>query len=180
MVPLHGLFLRHDERDAIMTHRLSSQDGITLVEGLLSATILTIGLLGLIGMQTFAMTRNVDANQMTMASNLVSDMVERMTFNNTHVTAYHGIDTDNVATQPPATEPMARGDYLQWRSLIANSGLSHARGTITVTLQDTDPALNPSSIGRRVITVQLTWSGPLHEGISRTHTVTMSTLMSPD
>lgn len=163
-----------------MSQPFRNAQGFSLIEGMLAATILSIGLLALIGMQGQALGRNADAQQLTMATNFVSHMVERITYNRSHVAAYHGIDTTEPTTQPASTEPMARGDYQQWRTTLTSSTLHNARGTITVALQDQDPTLNPSSLGRRLVTVTVSWNGPNQNGASRVHAVTVSTIITPE
>ncbi len=163
-----------------MMSRVHSEHGFTLAESMIAMTILMIGMLGLVAMQTFALSKNGDAYQMTTASNLTSDLLERIVFNRAHVTAYHGIDTNNAATQPPTSEAMARGDFAQWQTLLNASHLTNARGTVSVVLLDTDPAVSASSLGRRQVTVQLTWTGPLQNGVTRPHTLTMTTLLATE
>ena len=62
------------------------QSGFTLIESMVAATILAIGLLALSGMQSMSLRKNVSANELTRVSNLAADMVERIQFNRRNVT----------------------------------------------------------------------------------------------
>lgn len=157
-----------------------TQHGFTLVEVMIAMTILAIGTLGLLGMQTVSITRNADAYQMTIASSLANDMMERIVYNRGHLSAYRNITTTDVLTKPPTTEPMARGDFEQWAALVAQSGLDQATGIITITPQDKDPVTTLTSIGRQQVTIRITWLGPPHNGIRQPHAVSVNTFYAPE
>ena len=161
--------------------KLEGQSGFTLIEGMIAAVIVAVGLLALSGMQASSLGHNVDAKDLTKVTSLASDMVERIEFNRKRVTAYNGVNTTNLLTMPPTSEVMARGDYTQWAALLANSGLSNIAGTVTVTLQDLDPTTNSTSLGRRQVVVAVSWSAK-KEGtsVSRTRTVSMATVVAPE
>lgn len=161
--------------------KLEGQSGFTLIEGMIAAAILAVGLLGLLGMQTSSLGHNVDAKDLTTVTSLAADMVERIEFNRRRVTTYNGVNTTNLLTMPPTSEVMARGDYTQWAALLATSGLSNIAGTVTVTLQDLDPTTNSTSLGRRQVVVAVSWSAAIAEtGNSRTRTVSMTTVVAPE
>jgi type IV pilus assembly protein PilV len=136
---------------------------------MLALLVLSVGLLGIAAMQDMALGRNVDANELNLATNLASEMLERIRFNRVNVTAYGGIDTANTATQPPTSQPMARGDYDQWRTRLTASRLSGARGLVTVT------ALTPTELSQSRVTVQVRWSGTVIG-----HSVSFSTVVAPE
>jgi type IV pilus assembly protein PilV len=160
--------------------KLKQTNGFTLIEGMIAAAIVAVGLLALSGMQANSLGRNVDAKDLTTVTNLAADMVERIEFNRKRVTAYSGINSVNVATKPPTSQLMARGDYEQWAALLTSSGLSGVTGTVTVTLQDADPALNATSLGRRLVTVTVSWSTVTQGAGTRTRTVALSTVVTPE
>ena len=161
--------------------KLEGQTGFTLIEGMIAAVILTVGLLGLLGMQTSSLGHNVDAKDLTTVTSLAVDMIERIEFNRKRATFYNGINTTNALTIPPTTEVMARGDYTQWAALLAGSGLSNVAGTVTVTLQDLNPATNPTSLGRRQVVVAVSWSAKVPDtSTTRTRTVSLTTVVAPE
>src|SRR5262249_26145941 len=131
----------------------SQENGFTLIEGMVALVVLSIGLLAASGMQAVALGRNVDANQMSLVTNLAAEMVERIRYNRVNAIAYNGIDTANAATRPPSTQAQARGDYDQWNTRLAASGLSGVRGQVVVT------ALTPTALNQNQVAVRINWIG---------------------
>lgn len=161
-----------------------AERGFSLLESLIAMTVLSIGLLGLAAMQTMALSRNVDAQELTTAANLAAEMVERIHFNRANVANYNGalgtgIDTSNAATQPPAGQPTARGDYNQWQASLGLSGLDNARGTVNVT------TMGPAALSQSQVVVRVVWStkaqgeGDNVQKLSRTATVTLQSVVTP-
>ncbi|WP_447974855.1 type IV pilus modification PilV family protein [Nitrospira sp. Kam-Ns4a] len=150
----------------------AGEQGFSLVEGMLALLVLAFGLLMVAGMQEVALSRNMDANQLSIATNLASDMVERIRFNRLNVAAYAGIDTSRAVTKPPSTQPMAQGDYDQWSARLAASGLKSAKGLVTVT------AIGPqgsTGLNQNQVAVQVVWTGTMF-----THQVTLATVVAPE
>lgn len=162
----------------------AGQDGFTLIEGMFAGVVLAVGMLAMAGMQSMSLGRNVDANEVTRVTNLAADMVERIQFNRARAAAYNGIDTLNAGTQPPATEPMARGDYTQWQTLLNGSGLTGVQGLVAVTnpWNDPDPALNPVTLNRRQVAVTINWLGSVKSetSVRRNKTMTLVTIVAPE
>ena len=139
-----------------------TESGFTLLEGMIATVILSVGVIAMGAMQGIAITRNVDSTELTLATNLASEMLERIQFNRRNVTAYAGIDTNNPCVLPPI-QTMAQGDCVQWQAMMTNqgaSGISQAsvltgvRGVVTVNPVVTVPPLNQSNV--RVV---VTWTG---------------------
>ena len=149
--------------------------GFTLIEVMIAMVVLSFGLLAIAAMQDMAMGRNVDANELSIVTNLAADMVERIQYNRSNVTAYAGLDTSNAATRPPTSQPMARGDYDQWTTRLAASRLDGIRGIVSVT------ALGPADLNQSQVTVQVTWGGiRVGTEAARNRSVALGTLMSPE
>ena len=139
-----------------------TESGFTLLEGMIATVILSVGVIAMGAMQGIAITRNVDSTELTLATNMASEMLERIQFNRRNVTAYAGIDTNNPCLLP-AIQTMAQGDCVQWQAMMTNqgaSGISQAsmltgvRGVVTVTPVVTVPPLNQSRVN-----VVITWTG---------------------
>jgi len=139
-----------------------TESGFTLLEGMIATVILSVGVIAMGAMQGIAITRNVDSTELTLATNMASEMLERIQYNRRNVTAYAGIDTNNPCALP-AIQTMAQGDCVQWQAMMANqgaSGISQAssltgvRGVVTVTPVVTNPPLNQSRVN-----VVITWTG---------------------
>ncbi|MFZ3014753.1 MAG: prepilin-type N-terminal cleavage/methylation domain-containing protein [Nitrospira sp.] len=139
-----------------------TESGFTLLEGMIATVILSVGVIAMGAMQGIAITRNVDSTELTLATNMASEMLERIQYNRRNVTAYAGIDTNNPCVLP-AIQTMAQGDCVQWQAMMTNqgaSGISQAsmltgvRGVVTVTPVVTNPPLNQSRVN-----VVITWTG---------------------
>src|SRR5206468_3830900 len=53
----------------------------TLLEVMISSVYLAIGLLTIAAMEDIALSRNVDSKRLTIATNLTTEMIERIRFN---------------------------------------------------------------------------------------------------
>lgn len=164
-----------------MNARLSKETGFTLIEGMLAAVIVTVGLLALSGMQAISLSWNMDANELSRATNLAADIMERIQYNRKNAAAYDGIDTSNACTQDAAAQPMARGDCDQWKNLLAGTyatGLAGVRGRVSVVA--TGPTTPP--LNQRRVTVTLTWMGATSGGnkIGRQRTITLTNVVAPE
>ena len=160
---------------------LVCERGFTLLEGMIGASVLAVGLLALAGMQGFSLNRNVDANQLTVATNLAADMIERIQFNRrsvTNVAAYNGMDTLVPGTQP-TTDPTAAGDYVQWQARLGASGLAGAQGLVAVTATGpTTPTLN-----QNLVVVTVSWNPSVTRAdrdLVRNRRVVLATVIAPE
>jgi type IV pilus assembly protein PilV len=152
------------------------ESGFTLIEVMMAVVILSVGLLALARMQGIALGQNMNANQLTVASNLATDMAERIQFNKWNATAYNLINTTNVATQPPAAQAMANGDYTQWQARLAGSRLRGVQGTVSATPVVTSPTLNQTTV-----LVTVTWTGSQGDTIvGIAHTVSVGMIVAPE
>ena len=103
--------------------------GFTLLEAMVAAGVLSVGLLGLAGFSGMSLGKNVDANDMSRVTNIAADMAERIQNNRQRVLDYHNTNTGVACAQSVSTQRMALGDCTQWQTLVANSGLTGATGT---------------------------------------------------
>lgn len=65
---------------------LSRQQGVSLIEVLVSLVILSLGVLAVVALQLVSKRNNADAGQRTIAAQLAYDMIERMRANSTQAT----------------------------------------------------------------------------------------------
>ena len=156
-------------------------DGFTLIESMIAAVILTIGLLALTGMQSFSLRKNVDANNQTRVTNLAADMLERIQFNRRKAANYHGINVSSSTTTCPTAvaDVMANGDCTQWRTLLLSSNLQNIAGTVT--LSPVPPATDPLGLNRSTVTVLVTWNEVASgEVTASSKTMRLDTVIAPD
>ncbi len=158
------------------------QSGFTLIESMVAATILAIGLLALSGMQSMSLKKNVSANELTRVSNLAADMVERIQFNRRNVARYHNINVSSTATTCPTAviDVMANGDCTQWRTLLLGSGLSNVVGTVT--LNPIPPTVDVLGLTRSTVTVRVDWlaNSNVGGGPAMTKSITLVTVVAPE
>ena len=103
-------------------------------------------LLALAAMQGISLGKNVDANELTLATNLAADMVERIQFNRRNAIVYQNIDTLDASTNP-VSNIMASGDYDQWQARLQASRLPSVRGRVAVTSYRTNESpLNQNQV----------------------------------
>jgi len=86
--------------------RSSTQNGFTLVEVLISVLVISIGLLGMAGLQTTGIQQSHNSYLKTQASMLAYDMADRMRSNLQGVAAGHYNNVDNGALDLISTEPV--------------------------------------------------------------------------
>ncbi len=148
--------------------------GFTLLETMVAGAILVIGVLTLTGMQAASLTRNVDSNELTLATNLAGDMIDRVHFtgdkNSSSITAlYSGINTSNATTCNLITQ-------------LNNSGLLGVQGVVTVAPFGAVPPNLPAGANQASqVTVQVNWSGyrNIKGATSRVKTVVLTTVVDP-
>ena len=159
------------------------QSGFTLVESMVAMAILATGLLALAAMQGISLTRNVDSTELTRATNLAADMIERI-HNNRSNAGQYAIDTNNPTPCPqsPVTQPMAWGDCNQWVQLLANpqaSGLTNVRGVITV--PPAPVGVLDTLLNQYPVAVTISWTGAAGESkAARLKRITLTTIIAPE
>lgn len=163
--------------------------GFTLVEVLVSAAILGVGVMGMAAMQGMSLSKNVDANDLSVVTNVAADMMERIQNNRRYAWAYNNLDTTGAGNClagglpappplgiPPITKPQVtqtvQGDCTQWRARILGSNLANGVGLVTAT------PVAPAGSGAMQVIVRLNWNdrGPGQ----RARTVAFQTLVVPE
>lgn len=107
-----------------MMRERTNQSGLTLLEVLIAVLILSIGLLGLAGLQTASLRFNTSAYYLSQATALAYDLADRMRANRDAALAgaYNAVDFANPA---PACGNAAGGgtiaaqDIASWRNALA-------------------------------------------------------------
>lgn len=131
---------------------LGSQRGFSMLEVLIAMTVITVGMLGVAAMQQFAVARNVDAKELSVATNLAVEMMERIQYSRKNVVSYNGINVSSASATCPGTPVMSAGDCAQWRTRLVASRLPAVSGTVAVT------TVGPASMNQWLVTVQIRWT----------------------
>lgn len=112
---------------------LESQRGTTLVEVLVTMIILSIGLLGLVGLQGRLQVLQMEGYQRAQALLLVSDMASRLANNRYDAASYvtaSPLGTGMVCTAPTAPASRQEIDEFEWCNAL--QGASELSGTSKV------------------------------------------------
>ena len=160
------------------TGRRLGETGFTLLEAMLASVILTVGVLGLLGLQSVSLSRNVISNDISRVTNLGSDIIERIQFNRTKAGEYNGINVTSTVNCPTTgMSTMSLGDCNQWRQLLITSGLANIRGQVTATAVT---ALTPS-LNQTQVVVTITWDEAGRDSVTgMTKTVQMNAVIAPE
>lgn len=109
---------------------LKRQQGVSLLEVLISVVVLSIGLLGLAGLQTVSLRNNASAYQRGLATMLAYDVIDRMR-----------ADLPNCANFAVAFGDDGNGDVADWKGAVeaalpgGDARVVMANGLITVTIR---------------------------------------------
>ncbi len=164
-----------------------------MIELMFASVYLSVGLLAIAAMQEIALARSGDAKRLSVATNLATEMLERVRFNspaNTTLSGanypYNGIRACSSTTAAACTSAggetagnstantTANGDYDQWRARLKapdSSGQLMLPGAVATV---TSAANGTPSLGQVLVTVQLSWTSGL-----RTPTIPLSPGVAP-
>lgn len=116
---------------------LKCQAGFTLIEVMISVLILSIGLLGLAGLQASALQTNQSAFTRSQATAFAYDLADRMRANIPGVVAGNynpanaGLTNTCTTTGGCSVQEMAEHDLAEWNALIATY-LPMGEGTVCI------------------------------------------------
>lgn len=136
------------------------EHGFSLLEVLIALLVLSIGLLGIAGLQTFSLQFNHQSYERTQATVLISEMFEKITANPVAARsgAFDAINTSGTfsyGTSCPASctaTQLAAYDLFRWKTSIEDSR-KLAQGQGTITRVDGDPA----GANAHVYEIAVTW-----------------------
>lgn len=106
--------------------------GFTLVEAMIALLVLSIGLLGIAGLQMTGLRNNLSASWRSQATYLAYDILDRMRANRANRAAY-AIDVEETPLCAPGN--VAACDLSQWKGNLATV-LPGGDGTVTVSGAD--------------------------------------------
>ncbi len=119
------------------------QTGFTLVEVLVALIVLSVGLLGVAGLQLFGLRGNLSASSRTQATYFADDIIDRMRAN---YAVARGPDAAHLqyqlamgATSAAVADPIAQADLTAWIAEL--QALPSGKGSIAV-----DPATSIATV----------------------------------
>jgi type IV pilus assembly protein PilV len=98
----------------------TSEQGVSMIEVLVALLILTIGLLGVAGIQTQMQTSQLEAYQRSQAVVLMQDMIDRINANRKNVASYVTASPVGTSTTLDCSAPatIAAKDLCAWSDLL--------------------------------------------------------------
>jgi len=138
--------------------------GATMIEVLVSLLILTVGLLGVAGLQARMQTAEIEALQRAQAIVLLQDMVDRISANRKNTASYVTTDPLGVDATLDCTAPatIAEKDMCEWSDALLGSETKTV-GSVTTKLGAMNEArgciTNPVTTMPREVVVAVVWQG---------------------
>jgi type IV pilus assembly protein PilV len=183
--------------------KVRNEKGMSLTELMISAAVLGVGVMGMAAMQGMSFTKNVDAHDLSIITNVTSDMMERIQNNRRYAWAYHNLQTAGpgncLAGGMPAPYPAVpnfggetlndktvelqtrigrtvQGDCMQWKALVDATGLVNVQGNVQVV-----PVL-PASKGSGAVqvAVQIQWNDRGANSGQRPRAIMFRTQIDPE
>lgn len=111
------------------------QQGLSLLEVLISVLILTLGLLGVAALQTQALRTSADAQYFQQATQLANDYLERVRANSNNIGQYAISQTKPNCAIPNLTGSAAEQDKILWLQQIA---CSLPEGSVLVAINNSE------------------------------------------
>ena len=151
----------------------SSESGFTLIEVLISLLIVTLGLLGLAGMQAVAQRAEMDSYQRAQALVLAQDMVDRLNANRKVAGCYAFTPTNGSvwagtsATAPTCTgafgtaqqRAQADADMLAWHNLLTGAAEALGANQVGAMVGARGCVILDTTVAPNVYRVQVAWQG---------------------
>lgn len=146
----------------VAPHRVYRECGFSLLEVMIALIVLSVGLLGIAGLQTFSLQFNHQSYERTQATVFISEIYDRIMANPTAARAgnydsvsatddsssYTGYGNCNT-TGCASTAELATYDLFVWKTAIENSKMSQGTGAIT--------RANPADATSLVYDITISW-----------------------
>jgi type IV pilus assembly protein PilV len=149
---------------------ISATCGFTLLEVLVALVVISLGLLGLAGLQVVSLKNNQTAYYRALATQQAYDMMDRMRANLAGITAGN---YDNLTTAIPAdpgcftagcsTADMTVTDYFQWLSNTALM-LPVGSGSVRCIQGPATTCVTNSATSNRIFDITVSWTARTEAG----------------
>jgi len=143
----------------------TSERGVSMIEVLVALLILTIGLLGVAGIQTQMQTSQLEAYQRSQAIVLMQDMVDRINANRKNVASYvtgTPLGTSNT-TACSTTTTIAQKDMCEWSKLLEGAAEVSGGNKVGAMIGARGCVTSPSA---NVYMITVAWQGMSAAGSS--------------
>ena len=109
---------------------ISRNTGFSLIEVLVTIVILMIGLLGLAGLQSRALTAQMEAYQRSQALILLKDMADRINANRKNASFYDATLGTGVAVCPTTGNAIADSDLCEWHNALLGAAETQSGASV--------------------------------------------------
>ncbi|MGA0023069.1 MAG: type IV pilus modification protein PilV [Burkholderiales bacterium] len=135
--------------------------GFTMIEVLVTIIILTIGLLGLAGLQARLQVAEIEAYQRAQAILVLQDMVARINANRKNVTAYVTASPlgEGNAVQSCAGKTGADLDLCEWGNMLLGATETSGTQSVGAMIGARGCVSNPVATMPRQMNVAVVWQG---------------------
>jgi len=160
----------------IHTQNLKKQQGVMLIEALISILIFSIGILALIGLQAVSVSMSTDAKYRSDASLLANEMIGEMWNKAASSVANSAPNAAFIAAEFDSFISPTGSDFIAWQNGV-KSTLPNATATVTrnTTISPTVPATGVVQTTSTDVSVTIFWQPP---GASAQNAYRVSTQIS--
>jgi type IV pilus assembly protein PilV len=148
------------------------QSGFSLIEIMISMLVISIGVLGMAGMQITAKRAGFEAVQRTSATSLATDLIERMRSNPAALSSYvtTGIGGGAIVTEPTpdcsddgtngcSAQELAAHDLWEWEQAVDGAAESRLVGTNTIAVGGLFDPTACVAVNGGAVTISIAWEG---------------------
>ena len=139
----------------------TSEQGVSMIEVLVALLILTIGLLGVAGIQTQMQTSQLEAYQRSQAIVLMQDMIDRINANRKNAASYVTASPVGTATTLDCSAPatIAAKDLCAWSDLLLGAAETTGGNKVGAMIGARGCVTLPVATMPRQAIVSVVWQG---------------------
>jgi type IV pilus assembly protein PilV len=141
--------------------RSDRQCGVSMIEVLISIVILSVGLLGVAGIQARMQVAEIEAYQRTQAIVLLQDMVDRINSNRKDIASYVTATPVGTGSALNCAGPasIAQTDLCDWNAALQGAAETGVDGNVGAMTGARGCIENPVAVMPREVVVTVAWQG---------------------